>query len=90
MAALSNSRPRVGACVMVEHLEADPALRDFLISGERDVEVQDFLLPDVIRHDLGPLIQRAQAALDGHRGRLGIHGPFSTSTWTPKIPTSVI
>ena len=75
----SNSRPLVGAAVYVRDLEADGDLRSFLIERDRDVEVQDFLLPDVAA-DPGAIadrIARARRLLDGHRGRIGIHGPFN-------------
>jgi len=73
-----NSRPVVGAAVMASDLADDPALCAFLMERDRDVEVQDVLLPDVIRDQdaLNERIAVVSAKLDGHRGRLGIHGPF--------------
>lgn len=71
-----NSLPRVGAAVTVERLEQSPELRRFLIEHNRDVEVQDFLSPSVIAGDWKTVAARARELLDGHAGRVGIHGPF--------------
>ncbi|MGF1650564.1 MAG: sugar phosphate isomerase/epimerase family protein [Hyphomicrobiaceae bacterium] len=61
---------------MVEDLDQDDELRAFLVAESRDVEVQDFLLPEVISGDWNPVVARARRLLDGHRGRVGVHGPF--------------
>lgn len=70
------SQPLVGAAVMVGHLKSDRALTDWLIENSRDVEVQDFLLIDVIAGAWEERAREAAALLDGHSGRIGIHGPF--------------
>ena len=74
--SLPNDRPRVGAAVMIKDLENDPALRSWLIGGNRDCEVQDFLIPKTIAGDWEMSATRAVELLDGHVGRVGIHGPF--------------
>lgn len=63
----------VGAALMVEDL---PHFRDWLIAGQRDLEIQDFLMPEVLLGDWRARVAAARAALDGFEGRLGIHGPF--------------
>lgn len=50
--------------------------RDWILDKQRDVEAQDFFLADVLNGDWKPLADDVLKALDGHTGRLGIHGPF--------------
>jgi len=64
---------KIGAALMVEDL---PTYRDWLIDGQRDLELQDFLKPDVLLGDWRALVAEAKRHLDGFEGRLGIHGPF--------------
>lgn len=63
----------VGAALMVEELAR---FRDWLIAEQRDLELQDFLRPEVLLADWRARVAAARAALDGFTGRLGIHGPF--------------
>jgi len=56
--------------------DALPAYRDWLVDQHRDLELQDFFRADVLNGDWRPLTRRIRAELQGHRGRLGIHGPF--------------
>lgn len=64
---------KIGAALMVADL---PAHRAWLIEGARDLEVQDFLLPEVLLGDWTDRVGAARTLLDGFEGRLGIHGPF--------------
>ncbi|GAA5066735.1 sugar phosphate isomerase/epimerase [Roseibacterium beibuensis] len=64
---------KIGAALMVADL---PHFRDWLIADQRDLEVQDFLLPEVLLGDWQDRVASAKAHLDGFEGRLGIHGPF--------------
>ncbi len=64
---------KIGAALMVAHL---PTYRDWLIEGQRDLEIQDFLRPEVLLGDWRALVAEAKTHLDGFEGRLGIHGPF--------------
>lgn len=64
---------QIGAALMVADL---PRYRDWLIAGQRDLEIQDFLLPGVLTGDWQGRVAAAKAELDGFSGRLGIHGPF--------------
>ena len=68
---------QIGAALMVADL---PRYRDWLIAGQRDLEIQDFLLPGVLTGDWQARVDAAKARLDGFTGRLGIHGPFIDMT----------
>jgi sugar phosphate isomerase/epimerase len=50
--------------------------RDWLLEAPRDVELQAFADAEVLDGDWSALAAEAVALLDGHEGRLGIHGPF--------------
>jgi sugar phosphate isomerase/epimerase len=67
------SLPVLGAAVSVSDL-ADYA--DWLKADGRDVELQDTIDPEVLDGDWQSLAQTARAVLDGHEGRIGVHGPF--------------
>jgi sugar phosphate isomerase/epimerase len=67
----------IGAALMVADLHT---YRDWLIAGQRDLEIQDFLLPGVLTGDWQDRVAQARALLDGFTGRLGIHGPFYDMT----------
>lgn len=64
---------KIGACVFIDEI-ADH--RDWLFDAERDIEIQDFWRAGVLLGDWQERAAAARAALDGHRGRVGIHGPF--------------
>ncbi len=63
----------VGAALPVPRLGA---FRDWLFEADRDVELQSFHFPGTIDGDWEPLAAEARRVLDGHKGRIGIHGPF--------------
>ena len=65
--------PIAGAAMMIEELEAH---RDWLLEKPRDLEIQNFFKAEVLESDWSALVERAKTLLDGHTGRLGIHGPF--------------
>lgn len=44
--------------------------------GGRDLEIQDAFRADVLDGDWKPVIKKAKDALEGHTGRVGVHGPF--------------
>ncbi|MEL6451881.1 MAG: TIM barrel protein [Pseudomonadota bacterium] len=64
---------KIGACLKIAEL---PAHRDWLFDAARDIEIQDFMTQAALTTDRADLIAAAKAALDGHTGRRGIHGPF--------------
>lgn len=67
------SLPILGAAMSVDELEIH---RDWLFEKQRDLELQSFAEASVLNGDWAPLAARARKLLDGHQGRLGIHGPF--------------
>lgn len=65
--------PIIGAQLTVLDL---PKQRDWLIEKNRDLELPEFCMTDILAAP-DPFIDMAKKALDGWQGRLGIHGPFS-------------
>jgi sugar phosphate isomerase/epimerase len=66
--------PVLGACLPID---AIPTYRDWILADQRDVELQDFCLPDVLSGtEWKDRAARAKDLLREHTGRLGIHGPF--------------
>lgn len=70
---MTSPLPVLGAAMMLDEVEIH---RDWLFSHDRDLELQDFSGSRVLSGDWTPLAERARRLLDGHGGRLGIHGPF--------------
>ncbi|MEH7837901.1 sugar phosphate isomerase/epimerase family protein [Rhizobium laguerreae] len=68
-----SSLPVVGAAMTLDEVELH---RDWLFEKSRDLELQSFIDAEVLNGDWAPLAARARRLLDGHGGRLGIHGPF--------------
>lgn len=64
---------RIGACLRSAQV-ADH--RAWLFDAERDIELQDFMTHAALGAEREDRISAAKAALDGHRGRVGIHGPY--------------
>lgn len=65
--------PTIGAALPLAHLDT---YRDWLIEGQRDLELQSFHTHDVLDGDWQSMVDEANRKLDGFTGRLGIHGPF--------------
>ncbi len=63
----------IGAALKIGEIAAH---RDWLFEADRDVELQDFMSLDALTTGADDRLAAAKAALDGHNGRLGIHGPF--------------
>lgn len=81
----SNNPPVVGAALPIESVEH---LRDWLFGKDRDLELQDFVQPNVLDGDWQAIVGRYESLLDGYRGRIGIHGPFfgfDMSTVDPQV-----
>lgn len=77
--------PVVGAAMPVSALELH---REWLITDQRDLEIQDGFSPDVLDGDWRAVVAEAKSLLDGYTGRMGIHGPFvslSIMARDPKI-----
>lgn len=67
------SLPVLGAAMTLDDLEIH---RDWLLEKQRDLEIQSFVEAGILNGDWSPLADRAKRLLDGHKGRVGIHGPF--------------
>lgn len=79
------SLPVVGAALTIEDL---PAHADWLREAPRDLELQSFVDAEVLNGDWMPRVAEAKRLLDGHEGRLGIHGPFwgwTISSYDPDV-----
>jgi sugar phosphate isomerase/epimerase len=77
--------PLIGIALELPHL---PLFRDWILAHQRDVEIQDFCLPEVLDGDWRPLADAIKAALAGYTGRLGLHGPFfgfSIASMDPEV-----
>lgn len=70
---MTKDLPILGACLPVSHLAQ---YRDWLFDGDRDVELQGFNLPAAMDGDWRPMAEEANRILNGHKGRIGTHGPF--------------
>lgn len=83
------SLPKVGVAMPVSALELHG---EWIIEGQRDLEIQDGFSPDVLDGDWKAVVAQAKRMLDGYTGRMGIHGPFvslSIMARDPKIRTVV-
>ncbi len=65
--------PILGAAMTLDELEIH---RNWLLDKQRDLELQSFVDAEVLGGDWSPLVDRTKTLLDGHTGRVGIHGPF--------------
>lgn len=65
--------PVVGACLPVAAL---PAHLDWLLSEQRDLELQSFHDAEVLNGDWRSIAAQARDILSDYTGRLGLHGPF--------------
>lgn len=65
--------PLLGAALSTQDLEG---LQDFILSEDRDLELQDFFDATLLNGDWKSVADRARNLLGGYKGRLGIHGPF--------------
>jgi len=77
--------PVLGAAMMLADYETH---RTLMTELPRDLELQDFIFPDVLGGDWRGIADAAVKTLDGHEGRLGIHGPFfgfAIDTMDPEI-----
>ncbi|MEM6462221.1 MAG: sugar phosphate isomerase/epimerase family protein [Pseudomonadota bacterium] len=65
--------PVLGAALSIN--SAEPLL-PWIREKNRDLEIQDFVFPGVLDAHWREIAQRYDRLLDGHRGRVGLHGPF--------------
>lgn len=72
-----NSLPTLGVALRLDALEQVDGLRAFVFDHDRDLEIQDLVDPGAMTGDRWRMTaERAARLLDGHRGRLGLHGPY--------------
>lgn len=74
---------KIGACLRAHEI-ADH--RDWLFETDRDIELQDFVSHRALCVECDDRVAAAKTALDGHRGRLGIHGPYEGLEMDNKDP----
>ena len=79
----SNTRFTVGAAMPAEML---PDFQDWLLARQRDLELQDTIVPEVLDGDWQSIASTVRDLLDGHTGRLGVHGPFLGLTLMARDP----
>jgi sugar phosphate isomerase/epimerase len=64
---------KIGACLKIPEIAHH---RPWLFDAARDIELQDFMSPVALTTEFEDRIAAAKTALDGHTGRVGIHGPY--------------
>ncbi|AMY70593.1 sugar phosphate isomerase/epimerase family protein [Frigidibacter mobilis] len=64
---------KIGACLRSAEVAAH---RAWLFEAERDIELQDFMTHAALGAERADRIAAAKAALAGHTGRVGVHGPY--------------
>ena len=82
----SRPLPLLGAAMPIGKLHEH---REWLLEhGGRDLEIQDGFRSQVLDGDWKALLEEAKTALEGHEGRVGIHGPFDglhIGSWDPVV-----
>jgi len=63
----------IGVCLRATEIGTH---RDWLFDAARDIELQDFMTHAALAVEFDDPITAAKAALGGHTGRIGIHGPY--------------
>lgn len=79
---MNDPKLTVGAALTIPELESK---KDWLISEQRDLEVQGFYRADIL-DNWREHVDTALKALDGYEGRMGIHGPNPSVTFAPMDP----
>jgi len=70
---MTDTLPTIGAALMLPDLRKH---REWIIEGQRDLEIQDFIDAELLNGDWQSVVTKTLELLDGYEGRLGIHGPF--------------
>lgn len=70
---MKNPVPVLGAALQVDELQR---MHNWVMERQRDLELQDFVTAEVLEGDWRAIVERYRPLLDGHTGRIGIHGPF--------------
>jgi len=74
---------RIGAALPAMRLSR---FRDWLIDDQRDLEIQDFTVPQILDGDWSGVARFINETLDGYEGRLGLHGPYDGFTVASNDP----
>lgn len=74
---------RIGAALPAMRLAR---YKDWLLDGHRDLEIQDFTVPEILDGDWPGVARFITETLDGYEGRLGLHGPFEGFTIASRDP----
>jgi sugar phosphate isomerase/epimerase len=64
---------KIGACLKAAEIANH---REWLFAADRDIELLDFMTCNALGPEFEDRIHAAQLALAGHKGRIGIHGPY--------------
>ncbi|MEL7300832.1 MAG: sugar phosphate isomerase/epimerase family protein [Pseudomonadota bacterium] len=74
---------KIGACLAPDEIAAH---RDWLFDADRDLELQGFSSHRGLTTELEDRVAAAKTALDGFKGRIGMHGPFEGLDMDNKDP----
>jgi len=89
MSGTKSPLPVLGAALNVNDLKVH---KDWILERDRDIELQDFVEADRLNGDWTSIADEIKAILKGHKGRLGLHGPFwglTIDNMDPEIRTIV-
>ncbi|WP_291431208.1 sugar phosphate isomerase/epimerase [Deinococcus sp.] len=76
-------KKRAGLALTLKEL---PECAPWLLESGRDIELQDITHGDVMEGDWQGVGREINAHLNGHQGRIGIHGPFWHLNIAPRDP----
>jgi sugar phosphate isomerase/epimerase len=74
---------KIGACLTTSEIAEH---RDWLFDDDRDLELQDFGSHAALSSEFEARISAALTALEGFKGRIGIHGPYEGLDMDNKDP----
>lgn len=72
----ANSLPVLGVALTLDQFQSVEGLADFVRECDRDLEIRDYVDISALEQDWRAIGRRGRRLLDGHRGRVGIHGPY--------------
>ena len=82
---MNDPRFVIGAALPSDKLEEN---LEWLLAGQRDLEIQDPVRPEVLDGDWRATAKRIRQMLTGYTGRIGVHGPFDglqLASFDPKV-----
>lgn len=72
----TNSLPILGVALTLDQFETVEGLAAFVRDCDRDLEIRDYVAVSALEQDWRVIGQRGRRLLAGHRGRIGVHGPY--------------